>query len=83
MKIQFKEITVSGLHWEGKVDLNREMFEDVLVVDAGATVLNIPDTTGYAIPEQFGELIKLIKEKVPNIDKTKICGFNTFDIVLP
>ena len=33
------------------------------VVAAGATVLNIPDTTGYAVPEQFGALIKKIADK--------------------
>jgi 2-isopropylmalate synthase len=42
------------------------------VIDAGATVLNIPDTTGYAIPYEFGRLILNIKEKVPNIDKATI-----------
>ncbi len=42
------------------------------VVDAGATVLNIPDTTGYAIPYEFGTLIRHIREKVPNIDKAII-----------
>lgn len=35
-------------------------------VEAGATVLNIPDTTGYAVPERFGELIRSITERVPN-----------------
>jgi 2-isopropylmalate synthase len=42
------------------------------VIDAGATVLNIPDTTGYAIPYEFGKLIAGIREKVPNIDKAVI-----------
>ncbi|MCD6175657.1 MAG: 2-isopropylmalate synthase [Planctomycetes bacterium] len=42
------------------------------VIDAGATVLNIPDTTGYAIPYEFGKLIKQIGKKVPNIDKATI-----------
>ncbi len=42
------------------------------VIDAGATVLNIPDTTGYAIPYEFGMLIRQIREKVPNIDKAII-----------
>ena len=41
-------------------------------IDAGATVVNIPDTTGYTIPEQFGNLIRSIREKVPNIDKATI-----------
>ena len=39
------------------------------VIDAGAKVINIPDTTGYAIPEQFGELIYNIKTKVPNMNR--------------
>ncbi len=42
------------------------------VIDAGATVLNIPDTTGYAIPYEFGRLIASICERVPNIDKATI-----------
>jgi 2-isopropylmalate synthase len=42
------------------------------VINAGATVINIPDTVGYAVPEQFGELIKNIKNRVPNIDKVTI-----------
>ncbi len=40
------------------------------VIDAGATTVNIPDTVGYAIPEEFGNLIRGIKENVPNISKT-------------
>lgn len=42
------------------------------VIDAGATVLNIPDTVGYATPEEFGALIRGIRENVPNIDKAII-----------
>jgi len=42
------------------------------VIDAGATVVNIPDTTGYAVPEQFGNLIRGIREHVPNIAKAVI-----------
>ena len=42
------------------------------LIDAGATTLNIPDTTGYAIPEEYGKLIKNITLKVPNIDKAVI-----------
>jgi 2-isopropylmalate synthase len=42
------------------------------VIEAGATVVNIPDTTGYAIPEQFGQLIREIREKVPNIERATI-----------
>ena len=39
------------------------------VIKAGATVVNIPDTVGYAIPEEFGELISDIMNNVPNIDR--------------
>ncbi|AGG06410.1 2-isopropylmalate synthase [Dehalococcoides mccartyi] len=42
------------------------------VIDAGATTLNIPDTVGYAIPSEFGELIKGIRQNVPNIGKAVI-----------
>jgi 2-isopropylmalate synthase len=38
-------------------------------IEAGAATVNIPDTVGYAMPSEFGSLIKGIKENVPNIDK--------------
>ncbi|NPA45516.1 MAG: 2-isopropylmalate synthase [Chlorobi bacterium] len=39
------------------------------VIKAGATVINIPDTTGYCLPHEYGEKIKFLKENVKNIDK--------------
>ncbi len=39
------------------------------VIDAGATTVNIPDTVGYNLPHQFGELIRTLRERVPNSDK--------------
>jgi len=39
------------------------------VIDAGATTINIPDTVGYNVPEQFGALIGTLIERVPNADK--------------
>jgi 2-isopropylmalate synthase len=42
------------------------------VIDAGATVVNIPDTTGYSSPIEFGALIRGIVENVPNIDRATI-----------
>ena len=42
------------------------------VINAGATTINIPDTVGYSEPEEFGNLIREIKEKVPNINKAVI-----------
>ena len=42
------------------------------VIDAGATTVNIPDTVGYAIPSEFGALIKGVKDNVRNINKAVI-----------
>jgi 2-isopropylmalate synthase len=42
------------------------------VIGAGATVVNIPDTTGYCLPEQYGARIKYIFEHVSNIHKATI-----------
>ncbi len=41
-------------------------------IDAGATVVNLPDTVGYAIPHEFAELVKYIKEHTPNIDRATL-----------
>ncbi len=38
-------------------------------IDAGATTINVPDTVGYNLPEQFGNTIKTLMERVPNSDK--------------
>ena len=42
------------------------------VIDAGATVLNIPDTTGYCLPSEYGDKINFLKNNVKNIDKAII-----------
>ncbi len=47
-----------------------EMIE--AVIDAGAIVVNIPDTTGYTVPEQYGGLIRSLRERVPNIGRAVI-----------
>jgi 2-isopropylmalate synthase len=41
-------------------------------IKAGATTVNIPDTVGYGMPEEFFELISMIKRRVPNIDQAII-----------
>ncbi len=38
-------------------------------IDAGATTINIPDTVGYAIPDEFGRTIKTLLGRIPNADK--------------
>ena len=42
------------------------------VIAAGATTVNIPDTTGYCLPQQYGDKIAYLKNNVPNIDKAII-----------
>lgn len=42
------------------------------VIKAGATVLNIPDTTGYCLPEEYGSKIKFLKENVSGVDKVTL-----------
>jgi 2-isopropylmalate synthase len=39
------------------------------VIKAGATVINIPDTTGYVTPDEYGKLIGMVMARVPNIDR--------------
>jgi 2-isopropylmalate synthase len=41
-------------------------------IKAGATTINIPDTVGYAIPDEFAALIAMLFERVPNIDKAVV-----------
>jgi len=41
-------------------------------ITAGATTVNIPDTVGYATPQEYGSVIAMLKNKVPNIDKAVI-----------
>src|SRR3954470_16430203 len=38
-------------------------------INAGATTINIPDTVGYAVPEEYYDLFKRVRERVPNSDK--------------
>ena len=40
-------------------------------IKAGATTINIPDTVGYAVPEEYAALIEMLFNKVPNIDKQR------------
>ncbi|MBL3588410.1 MAG: 2-isopropylmalate synthase [gamma proteobacterium endosymbiont of Lamellibrachia anaximandri] len=50
-----------------EIDFLCRIFE--AVIDAGATTLNVPDTVGYAVPHQFGEMIRTLRERIPNSDK--------------
>jgi 2-isopropylmalate synthase len=52
------------------------------VIDAGASTVNIPDTVGYATPNEMYERIRTLYEKVPNIDKAVISIHNHNDLGL-
>jgi 2-isopropylmalate synthase len=56
----------------GRADIHylAQMIEAVIA--AGATVVNIPDTNGYCLPNQYGDKIRFLKENVQNIDKAII-----------
>ena len=53
---------------------DREFLYQILqaAIDEGATTVNIPDTVGYAIPEEFEDLIRSIIANVPNIDRARV-----------
>ncbi len=40
-----------------------------IAIKAGATTINIPDTVGYAVPEEYGAKFKMLRERVPNMNK--------------
>jgi 2-isopropylmalate synthase len=40
-------------------------------INAGATTINIPDTVGYTVPEEYFNLIRMVRERVPNADKAR------------
>ena len=42
------------------------------VIEAGATTINIPDTVGYTVPDEFGELFRYLRQNVPGIDKIRL-----------
>lgn len=56
----------------GRTELEflREIF--TAVIDAGATVVNAPDTVGYLTPADYGAIFKYLKNEVPNIDKAML-----------
>ena len=43
-------------------------------IKAGATTINIPDTVGYAVPDEYSALFRMVRERVPNADKARLLG---------
>lgn len=64
--VEFSPEDASRTEWDFLVEVV------TAVIEAGATTVNIPDTVGYAMPAQFGELIGHLKTHVPNMDKAVI-----------
>jgi len=52
------------------VDFLIAVFETA--IRAGATTINVPDTVGYAIPSEFGELIRTLRQRIRGIEKTTV-----------
>lgn len=52
----------------------KEFLKEVFtaVIEAGATVINVPDTVGYLSPEEYGAFFRYLKSEVPNIHKAKL-----------
>ena len=53
----------------GRTDINYLCDIVEVAIEAGATTINIPDTTGYTLPVEFSEKIRILKSKVKNIDQ--------------
>ena len=64
--VEFSPEDASRTEWDFLVEVV------TAVIEAGATTVNIPDTVGYAIPAQFGELIAHLRAHVPNIAQAVI-----------
>jgi 2-isopropylmalate synthase len=56
----------------GRADIDYLCLVVERVIEAGATVINVPDTTGYALPHEFAGRIRAIMNRVPNVDKAII-----------
>ncbi len=55
-----------------RTDLDRLVEITQAVIEAGATTVNIPDTVGYATPEEYGRIFSYVREKLPVIDEKGI-----------
>jgi 2-isopropylmalate synthase len=63
--VEFSCEDASRTDWDYMVSLLRE------VIAAGATVINLPDTTGHAIPAEYGRMFNYVRERVPSAGKVR------------
>jgi len=55
-----------------RTELNYLVDITAAVVEAGATTVNLPDTVGYAVPEEYGHIFSHLRQQLPELDKKKI-----------
>ncbi|GIN73963.1 2-isopropylmalate synthase [Bacillus sp. J14TS2] len=74
--IQYAKQFFPRVQWsaEDAFRSDREFLAHIVeqAIRAGASVVNIPDTVGYATPQEYGALFKFLKENVPNIEQAKL-----------
>ena len=56
----------------GRSDLNYLCQIVEIAINQGATTINIPDTVGYCIPDEFGNIFKVLRQRIPNIHKARL-----------
>jgi len=55
-----------------RTELNYLVDITAAAVEAGATTINVPDTVGYAVPQEYGHIFKHLREKLPELDENNI-----------
>lgn len=65
-QVQWSAEDASRSDWKFLVEIIEK------VIDAGANVINLPDTTGYTTPAEYGSMFHYVKENVPNIDQVAL-----------
>ncbi|PTL39000.1 2-isopropylmalate synthase [Alkalicoccus saliphilus] len=74
--VRYAKTKFSKVEWSAE-DASRSDLEFLAriiekVIDAGATVINLPDTVGYTTPYEYGQMFQYIKQNVPNIEKADL-----------
>ncbi|WP_017471712.1 2-isopropylmalate synthase [Amphibacillus jilinensis] len=74
--VQYAKTKCADVEWSAE-DASRSDLDYLVtiiekVIDAGATVINLPDTVGYTTPKEYGEMFKYIKAHVSNIDRVDL-----------
>ncbi len=71
--VQYASSKFSQVQWSAEDASRTELpfLAEIIekVIDAGATVINLPDTVGYATPLEYGNMFKYVRDNVPNVDK--------------